>query len=196
MYFDDARREVNVKIVYWGAGLSGRCTNLRYIHGKTRPQSRSKIVTLATMWERAMFFNFTPQTLPTVAGFRVRVHLFAPTGSSTFERTQKLILRGVDGVVFVVDSQSHRYDANLTSRSSLETQLARMGLKLETVAFAVQYNKQDIRDVFRPKQLEPSLNPRARPSFSAVATRGVGVFETLRAVVKPISERLVDKYGT
>jgi signal recognition particle receptor subunit beta len=183
-------REINVKIVYYGPGLCGKTTNIQYIYEKVSPETKGKLITLATEMDRTLFFDFLPLELGTVKGFKTRFHLYTVPGQVYYDASRKLILRGVDGVIFVADSQTSRYDANIESLYNLHENLGDYNLKLEELPYAIQYNKRDLPEVISVEDLEQELNPKRYPSFEAVATEGIGVFDTLKAVAKAVLRNL------
>jgi signal recognition particle receptor subunit beta len=183
-------REINVKLVYYGPGLCGKTTNIQYIYDKVSPETKGKLITLATEMDRTLFFDFLPLELGKVKGFRTRFHLYTVPGQVYYDASRKLILRGVDGIVFVADSQSTRYDANIESLYNLHENLAEYNLKLDEIPFAIQYNKRDLPEIIPVEDLEQELNQPQYPSFEAVATNGVGVFDTLKAVAKSVLRTL------
>ena len=185
-----ASREINCKIVYYGPGLGGKTTNLEYVYEKVAPSTRGKLISLATESERTLFFDFLPVDLGTIRGFKTRFHLYTVPGQVYYNASRKLILKGVDGVVFVADSQPERLDANVESMHNLYENLAEYGLDLREIPFVVQYNKRDLPQALPVHQLEEVLNPTEVPSFEAVGTRGVGVFDTLKAVSKQVIKSL------
>jgi signal recognition particle receptor subunit beta len=183
-------REINVKVVYYGPGLCGKTTNIQYIYDKVSPDTKGKLITLATEMDRTLFFDFLPLELGKVKGFRTRFHLYTVPGQVYYDASRKLILRGVDGIVFVADSQRSRYDANIESVYNLHENLADYNLKLEDIPFAIQYNKRDLPDIISVNDLEQELNPMHYPSFEAIAVKGDGVFDTLKAVAKAVLRNL------
>jgi signal recognition particle receptor subunit beta len=183
-------REINVKIVYYGPGLCGKTTNIQYIYEKVSPDTKGKLITLATEMDRTLFFDFLPLELGKVKGFSTRFHLYTVPGQVYYDASRKLILRGVDGIVFVADSQSSRYDANIESLYNLHENLAEYNLKLEDIPYAIQYNKRDLPEIISVGDLEQELNPQSYPSFEGVATEGVGVFDTLKSVAKAVLRNL------
>ncbi len=183
-------REINVKVVYYGPGLCGKTTNIQYIYDKVSPETKGKLITLATEMDRTLFFDFLPLELGKVKGFRTRFHLYTVPGQVYYDASRKLILRGVDGIIFVADSQRARYDANIESLYNLHENLSEYQLKLDDIPYAIQYNKRDMPDVIAVKDLEEELNPKHYPSFEAVAVKGVGVFDTLKAVAKSVLRNL------
>ena len=185
-----ASREINCKIVYYGPGLGGKTTNLEYVYEKVAPTTRGKLISLATETERTLFFDFLPVDLGTIRGFKTRFHLYTVPGQVYYNASRKLILKGVDGVVFVADSQIERLDANIESMHNLYENLAEYSLDPREMPFAIQYNKRDLPNVASTAELEANLNPTAVPTFEAVATRGIGVFDTLKAVSKQVIKSL------
>jgi signal recognition particle receptor subunit beta len=185
-----ASREINCKIVYYGPGLGGKTTNLEYIYQKVSPNTRGKLISLATETERTLFFDFLPVDLGTIRGFKTRFHLYTVPGQVYYNASRKLILKGVDGCVFVADSQVERLDANIESMHNLYENLAEYGYDLRQIPFVIQYNKRDLPSVSPVEELERHLNPDAVPSYEGVATTGLGVFDTLKAVAKLVIKSL------
>jgi hypothetical protein len=183
-------REINFKIVYYGPGLCGKTTNLQYIYNKTNPDAKGKMISLATETERTLFFDFLPLTLAEIRGFKTRFHLYTVPGQVFYDQSRKLILKGVDGVVFVADSQIARMEANIESLENLRTNLAEQGYSLDKIPYVVQYNKRDVPGIAPVEELRALLNPTNVPDFDAVATQGKGVFDTLKAVAKQVLTEL------
>ncbi len=183
-------REINVKIVYYGPGLCGKTTNIQYIYEKVSPDTKGKLITLATEMDRTLFFDFLPLELGTVKGFKTRFHLYTVPGQVYYDASRKLILRGTDGVVFVADSQANRYDANIESLYNLHENLDEYNLKIDELPYAIQYNKRDLPDLIDVPDLEEELNPKRYPAFEAVAVKGTGVFDTLKSVAKGVLRNL------
>jgi len=183
-FINYSSREINCKIVYYGPGLCGKTTNLQYIYKKTNPDSKGKLISLATETERTLFFDFLPLALGEIRGFKTRFHLYTVPGQVFYDASRKLILKGVDGVVFVADSQIERMEANIESIENLRINLAEQGYNLDGIPFVVQYNKRDLPNVVPLDEMKKSLNPRGVPSFEAVAPDGTGGFDTLKAVAK------------
>ena len=183
-------REINCKIVYYGPGLCGKTTNLQYIYQKTNPEAKGKMISLATETERTLFFDFLPLALGEIRGFKTRFHLYTVPGQVFYDASRKLILKGVDGVVFVADSQIARMEANVESLENLRTNLAEQGYSLDKLPYVVQYNKRDMPSVAPTEELRQLLNPSGVPDFEAVATTGIGVFDTLKAVAKLVLTEL------
>jgi signal recognition particle receptor subunit beta len=183
-------REINCKIVYYGPGLCGKTTNIQYVYQKVDPSTKGKLITLATEMDRTLFFDFLPLELGTVKGFKTRFHLYTVPGQVYYDASRKLILRGVDGVIFVADSQRGRYDANIESLYNLHENLAEYGVKLDDIPYAIQYNKRDLPELMSVKDLEEELNPKHYPAFEGVAVNGMGVFDTLKSVAKSVLRNL------
>jgi len=183
-------REINCKIVYYGPGLCGKTANLQYIYGKTNPTARGKMISLATETERTLFFDFLPLALGEIRGFKTRFHLYTVPGQVFYDASRKLILKGVDGVVFVADSQLARMEANLESMENLRSNLAEQGYSLDNLPFVVQFNKRDMPGCVPMDELRQQLNPQNAPDFEAIAPQGVGVFDTLKAVAKLVLQEL------
>jgi mutual gliding-motility protein MglA len=187
-------REINCKIVYYGPGLCGKTTNLQYIYNKTNPDAKGKMISLATETERTLFFDFLPLALGEIRGFKTRFHLYTVPGQVFYDASRKLILKGVDGVVFVADSQIARMEANVESLENLRTNLAEQGYSLDKLPYVIQYNKRDMPGVAPVEELRQLLNTASVPDFEGVASTGVGVFDTLKAVAKLVLTAL--KKGT
>lgn len=185
-FINYASREINCKIVYYGPGLCGKTTNLQFIYSKTAPEAKGKMISLATETERTLFFDFLPLALGEIKGFKTRFHLYTVPGQVFYDASRKLILKGVDGVVFVADSQEERMDANIESLDNLEFNLREQGYDLKKLPFVVQYNKRDLPNLVTLDEMRSELNPTSVPDFEACATTGEGVFETLKAVAKLI----------
>jgi len=189
-FINYAAREINCKLVYYGPGLCGKTTNLQYIYSKMDPSNRGKLISLATETERTLFFDFLPLELGTIRGFKTRFHLYTVPGQVFYDASRKLILRGADGVIFVADSQVERMESNIESLENLEGNLAEQKLRLETMPFVQQYNKRDLPNIVPVEELQAALNPRNVPWFEACAPKGLGVFETLKAVAKLVLNEL------
>ena len=185
-FINYASREINCKIVYYGPGLCGKTTNLQFVYQKTAPEAKGKMISLATETERTLFFDFLPLALGEIRGFKTRFHLYTVPGQVFYDASRKLILKGVDGVVFVADSQEERLDANIESMENLKFNLEEQGYELEKIPFVIQYNKRDLPNVTPLDELRNLLNPDSVPEFEACATTGEGVFETLKEVAKLI----------
>jgi hypothetical protein len=189
-FINYASREINCKIVYYGPGLCGKTTNLQYIFDSTAPQSKGKLISLATETDRTLFFDFMPLELGTVRGFKTRFHLYTVPGQVFYDASRKLILKGVDGVIFVADSQVERMDANIESLYNLEENLVLQGYDLKTIPYALQLNKRDLPNIVSVEDLTGELQRKGEPVLEAVASTGTGVFDTLKAVAKQVLTEL------
>lgn len=185
-----ASREINCKIVYYGPGLGGKTTNLKKIYEKVNPNQRGELISLATDMDRTLFFDFVPVELGTIRGFKTRFHLYTVPGQVYYNASRKLILRGVDGIIFVADSQIERLEDNIESMRNLIENLKEYNLKLSETPFVIQYNKRDLPNIAPLNQLEKLLNPLKVPTFEAVASEGIGVFSTLKEVSKLVLKKL------
>jgi signal recognition particle receptor subunit beta len=183
-FINYSSREINCKIVFYGPGLCGKTTNLQYIYKKTNPDSKGKMISLATETERTLFFDFLPLALGEIRGFKTRFHLYTVPGQVFYDASRKLILKGVDGVVFVADSQIERMEANIESIENLRINLTEQGYDLDKIPFVIQYNKRDLPNVVPLEEMKKALNIRRVPDYEAVATDGTGVFDTLKAIAK------------
>ena len=183
-------REINCKLVYYGPGLCGKTTNLQYIYERTNPEAKGKMISLATETERTLFFDFLPLSLGEIRGFKTRFHLYTVPGQVFYDASRKLILKGVDGVVFVADSQIERMEANLESMDNLKINLLEQGYELEKVPFVIQYNKRDLPNAAPLEEMRRQLNLLGVPDFEACATVGKGVFETLKATARGVLSEL------
>ncbi len=185
-FINYSSREINCKIVYYGPGLCGKTTNLQHIYSKTNPDLKGKMISLATETERTLFFDFLPLALGQIRGFKTRFHLYTVPGQVFYDASRKLILKGVDGVVFVADSQIERMEANVESLDNLRTNLGEQGYDLAKLPYLIQYNKRDLPNAAPLEEMKPLLNPGGVPEFEACATVGKGVFETLKGVAKGV----------
>ena len=189
-FINYASREINCKIVYYGPGLCGKTTNLQYIYDSTAPASKGKLISLATETDRTLFFDFMPLELGTVRGFKTRFHLYTVPGQVFYDASRKLILKGVDGVVFVADSQEERMDANIEALYNLEENLKANGYELTKLPYVLQLNKRDLPNVIPPDELVSELRRKDEAVHEAVAYKGVGVFDTLKSVAKQVLTEL------
>ena len=189
-FINYASREINCKIVYYGPGLCGKTTNLQYIYDSTAPQAKGKLISLATETDRTLFFDFMPLELGTVRGFKTRFHLYTVPGQVYYDASRKLILKGVDGVVFVADSQEERMDANVESLENLEDNLKTQGYDLMQLPYVLQLNKRDLPSALPVQDLTAELLKKDEPVFEAIASDGTGVFDTLKAVAKQVLTEL------
>jgi signal recognition particle receptor subunit beta len=189
-FINYASREINCKIVYYGPGLCGKTTNLQYIYDSTAPASKGKLISLATETDRTLFFDFMPLELGTVRGFKTRFHLYTVPGQVFYDASRKLILKGVDGVVFVADSQEERMDANIEALYNLEENLKSNGYELTKLPYVLQLNKRDLPNVIPTDELVSELRRKDEAVHEAVAYKGVGVFDTLKSVAKQVLTEL------
>ena len=189
-FINYSSREINCKIVYYGPGLCGKTTNLQYVYAKTNPDAKGKMISLATETERTLFFDFLPLSLGEIRGFKTRFHLYTVPGQVFYDASRKLVLKGVDGVVFVADSQIERMEANVESVENLRVNLQEQGYDLGKIPYVVQYNKRDLPNIATVEELRRLLNPKGVPEYQAVAPTGVGVFDTLKAVAKLVLTEL------
>ena len=185
-FINFAAREINCKIVYYGAGLGGKTTNLQWIFQKTAEQQKGKMISLATETDRTLFFDFLPLDLGSVRGFKTRIHLYTVPGQVFYDASRKLILRGVDGIVFVADSQEARLEANIESIRNLDKNLKDQGYDIATMPYVLQFNKRDLPTAMPADELYRRLNIKREPTFEGVATTGAGVFDTLKAVARQV----------
>jgi len=185
-----ASREINCKIVYYGTGLGGKTTNLEHVYSKVDPDTRGKMISLATEADRTLFFDFLPVDLGSIRGFKTRFHLYTVPGQVYYNASRKLILKGVDGIIFVADSQLDRSEANIEAMHNLYENLESYGYDLSRIPFVIQYNKRDLDRIASVQELRAELNPMGVPDYEAVAIQGDGVFETLKAVSKQVVKTL------
>jgi hypothetical protein len=189
-FINFAAREINCKIVYYGAGLGGKTTNLQVIYQKTADQQKGKMISLATETERTLFFDFLPLDLGSVRGFKTRIHLYTVPGQVFYDASRKLILRGVDGIVFVADSQEQRMDANVEALENLMSNLREHGYDFNKIPYVLQLNKRDLPNILPIDLLSTELRKKNEPIVEAVAFQGVGVFETLKEIAKQVLTEL------
>ncbi len=174
--------QITAKIVYYGPGLCGKTSNLQWIHQKTAGRSRGEMLSLETETDRTLFFDLLPLDVGVIGGMKVRLQLYTVPGQVFYNTTRRLVLKGVDGVVFVADSQLAAREANRESLVNLEANLAELGLSIDAVPLVFQYNKRDIRNIIPVETLQEDLNPKDAPHFEAAAVHGLGVFETLKVI--------------
>ncbi|SPF35188.1 Mutual gliding-motility protein MglA [Candidatus Sulfotelmatobacter kueseliae] len=189
-FINFAAREINCKIVYYGAGLGGKTTNLQMIYQKTADQQKGKMISLATETERTLFFDFLPLDLGSVRGFKTRIHLYTVPGQVFYDASRKLILRGVDGIVFVADSQEQRMDANVEALDNLMSNLKEHGYDFNKIPYVLQLNKRDLPNILPVEMLTTELRRKNEPVVEAVAFQGIGVFETLKEIAKQVLTEL------
>ena len=188
-------REINCKLVYYGSGLGGKTTNLEHVYGKTKPDTRGKLISLATETERTLFFDFLPVDLGTIRGFKTRFHLYTVPGQVYYNASRKLILKGVDGIVFVADSQIERMEANQEAMQNLYDNMAEYGYDLTKMPFVLQYNKRDLPNAAPIEYMDFLLNNREVqvPSFTAAASKCEGVFETLNMITRLLLHKFINE---
>ena len=189
-FINYAAREINCKIVYYGPGLCGKTTNLQYIYDRTNPSAKGKLISLATETDRTLFFDFMPMELGTIAGQKVRVQLYTVPGQVFYDASRKLILRGVDGIVFVADSQEERMDANVEALDNLMANLKEHGYDFNKIPYVLQLNKRDLPNVLPIDKLSRELRRKNEPVIEAVAFQGVGVFDTLKEIARQVLTEL------
>jgi mutual gliding-motility protein MglA len=185
-----ASREINCKLVYYGPGLGGKTTNLEYVYNKVSPDARGKLISLATEQERTLFFDFLPVDLGSIRGFKTRFHLYTVPGQVYYNASRRLILKGVDGLVFVADSQAERMDANIAALENLYENLSDYGYDPANLPIVLQWNKRDMPNAVPVEELRRQLNPMGLQEHEAVAIEGTGVFDTLKAVSKLVLKSL------
>lgn len=189
-FINFAAREINCKIVYYGAGLGGKTTNLQWIFDQTAGKTGGKMISLATETDRTLFFDFLPLDLGTIRGFKTRFHLYTVPGQVFYDASRKLILRGVDGVVFVADSQAERMDANLEAIDNLQENLREHGFDFLKIPYVLQLNKRDLPSAMPVEEIKAALARKDEPVFEAIACKGIGVFETLKEVGRRVLAEL------
>ncbi len=195
-FINYSSREINCKIVYYGPGLCGKTTNLQYIYNKTSPKVKGRMISLATETERTLFFDFLPLSLGEIRGFRTRFHLYTVPGQVFYDASRKLILKGVDGVVFVADSQIERMESNQESFENLAENLKEHSYDIDKIPMVIQFNKRDLPNAAPADAMSDFLNPQRRPEFLACATTGDGVFDTLKEVAKCVLRDLRNQAGS
>jgi signal recognition particle receptor subunit beta len=189
-FINFAAREINCKIVYYGPGLGGKTTNLQVVYDKTGDKQKGKMISLATETDRTLFFDFLPLDLGTVRGFKTRFHLYTVPGQIFYDASRKLILRGVDGVVFVADSQEERMDANIEALENLQENLKEHGYEFAKIPYVLQLNKRDLPNAIAVDVLKKELMRKGEPVYEAIAFQGTGVFETLKDVARQVLAEL------
>ena len=189
-FINFAAREINCKIVYYGPGLGGKTTNLQVVYDKTADKQKGKMISLATETDRTLFFDFLPLDLGTVRGFKTRFHLYTVPGQVFYDASRTLILRGVDGVVFVADSQEERMDANIEALDNLHENLKEHGYEFAKIPYVLQLNKRDLPTAMPIENLKKELVRKGESVFEAVAFQGTGVFETLKEVARQVLSEL------
>lgn len=179
-------KEIHCKIVYYGPSLGGKTTNLQWVYHKTTGQDQSDLVDLPTDVERTMFFDFLPMEVGEIRGFKTRFHLYTVPGQVVYDASRKLILKGLDGVIFVADSQAERMEENLQALENLEKNLEQQGYDINEIPLVIQYNKRDLPNALPVSELRKALNKFNAPDFEGTARQGGGVFESLKTVSKSI----------
>ena len=185
-FINYASREINCKIVYYGPGLCGKTTNIQWIYEQANPEKRGTLVSLATETDRTLFFDFLPLDMGMVKGFKVRFHLYTVPGQVFYDASRKLILRGCDGIIFVADSQRARMEANIESIANLATNLKENGFDIRSIPYVLQLNKRDMPSAAAVPEIERLLRFRNEPMIEAVANKGIGVIDTLKASARQI----------
>jgi signal recognition particle receptor subunit beta len=193
--FNYATKEITAKIVYYGPGLCGKTTNLQFVYDSLPSNNKSKMLSLATKTDRTLFFDFLPLDLGKIRGMRTKLQLYTVPGQVYYNSTRQLVLKGADGIVFVADSQDFALDANLESLQNLEDNLKRQGIRLREIPLVMQYNKRDLPNALAVAEMDAELNTLRAPSFSSVATTGLGVEDTLKGITQLVLAHLVKKYG-
>lgn len=194
-FINYAAREINCKIVYYGPGLCGKTTNIQFIYERTNPVAKGKLISLATETDRTLFFDFMPLDLGTIQGFKTRFHLYTVPGQVFYDASRRLILKGVDGVIFVADSQESRFEANIEALQNLRDNMKTYGYDIMNVPYVLQLNKRDLPTAVDAERLVNSLRLKNEPVFEAVATTGAGVFETLKAMARMVLLNLRQRSG-
>ncbi len=192
-FFNYATMQMAAKIVYYGPGLCGKTTNLQYIYNKTSNQSRGEMVSLETETDRTLFFDLLPLEVGVIAGFKTRFQLYTVPGQVFYGETRKIVLRGVDGVVFVADSQRALQESNLESLKDLHNNLKGLGLDIRSVPMVFQYNKRDLQNILSVEELQKQLNPFGYPYYEGIAIKGTGVFDTLKGISRITLQALTEK---
>ena len=188
-------REISCKIVYYGPGLSGKTTNLQVVHQRIPRDKKTEMISLSTEGDRTLFFDFLPLNLGSIQGFKTKFQLYTVPGQVYYNATRKMVLRGVDGVVFVADSQRSRMAENIESLQNLRQNIQENNLKLDNLPLVIQYNKRDLDDVFSVEELNEQLNPDGLPWYAATAHNGKGVISTLKAISMLVIEEFNRNHG-
>ncbi len=179
-------KEIHCKIVYYGPSLGGKTTNIQWIYSKTASDQKSKLISLDTENERTLFFDFLPLNIGEIRGFKTRFHLYSVPGQVVYDASRKLVLKGLDGIIFVADSQEERMDENIQSMKNLKTNLEQQGYDIRQIPLIIQYNKRDLPNILPVSQLREALNHYNSQEFEAIAHKGAGVFESLKTISKSI----------
>jgi signal recognition particle receptor subunit beta len=183
-FVDFSAREIHCKIVYYGPGLCGKTKNLQFLHERTSPSRRGQLISLATPNERTLFFDFLPLDVGSLRGFQTRLHLYTVPGQVFYDAARRAILRGVDGIVFVADSQEARLAANVESIRNLEKNLREQGYEIAEIPYVLQLNKRDLPSAMPAAELSRRLAIKGEPTLEATAATGAGVFETLKSIAR------------
>lgn len=194
-FLNYSTKEINFKIVYYGPGLSGKTTNIKVIYEKIKQDNKGKLVSLATETERTLFFDFFPLDLGTISGYKVKFHLYTVPGQIYYSSSRKLILKGVDGVVFVADSQRERFEANIESVNDMMENLREYNLQFEELPYILQLNKRDLPNITPANELIEALRRKGEPIVEAVALKNIGVIETLKAISRLVMKDVKEKLG-
>jgi len=184
VFFNHATRQMTVKIVYYGPGLCGKTTNLNTIYGRTAQKARGEMVSLNTETDRTLFFDLLPMDVGVIGGFKTKLQLYTVPGQVFYNSTRKLVLKGVDGIVFVADSQDAMLDANRESHHNLRDNLRELGLELADLPLVFQWNKRDLKNIVPVEILERELQAQGKTAYQSIAQDGTGVFETLRGITR------------
>ncbi len=194
-FLNYSTKEINFKIVYYGPGLSGKTTNIKVIYEKIKQDNKGKLVSLATETERTLFFDFFPLDLGTISGYKVKFHLYTVPGQIYYSSSRKLILKGVDGVVFVADSQRERFEANIESVNDMLENLREYNLQFEELPYILQLNKRDLPNITPTNELIEALRRKGEPIVEAVALKNIGVIDTLKAISRLVMKDVKEKLG-
>jgi mutual gliding-motility protein MglA len=185
-FFNHNAKEIHCKIVYYGPSLGGKTTNVQWVYNNTALDQKSKLVTLSTDIERTLFFDFLPLNLGEIRGYKTRFHLYSVPGQVVYDASRKLILKGLDGVIFVADSQTERMEENIQALQNLQTNLDAQGYNIREIPLVLQYNKRDLPNAAPLSHLRSQLNRHQSPDFEAIASEGKGVMESLKTISKSI----------
>jgi len=192
-FLNYSTREINFKVVFYGPGLSGKTTNIKYVYNKIKNENKGKLVSLATETERTLFFDFFPLELGTIRDYKVRFHLYTVPGQIYYSASRKLIIKGVDGLVFVADSQRDRFEANIESINDMLENMREYKISFETMPYILQLNKRDLPNVMPAGEMIRELRKKGEPVLEAVAIKGVGVVDTLKAISRLIMRDMKTK---
>jgi len=185
-FVNDKSKEIHCKLVYYGPSLGGKTTNVQWIYQKAAKDQGQNLNIMDTPNERTLFFDFLPIFIGDIRGYKTRFHLYTVPGQVVYDASRKLIMKGLDGVVFVADSQAERMEENLESLKNLEINLEQQGYNIREIPLIIQYNKRDLPSALPVSELRKALNKYNSPDFEAIAAQGVGVFESLKTISKTI----------